>query len=65
MEGIFTVASSSTSTTYGNVSCAIKELILSKFPYDYFNYINISSELAFRNIKRQFGRNTDNEMKKE
>lgn len=64
MEGIFTVASSSTSTTYGNVSCAIKELILSKFPYDYFNYINISSELAFRNIKRQFGRNTDNEMKK-
>ena len=64
MEGIFSVASSSTSTTYGNVACSIKELILSKFPYDFFKYVNISSELAFRNIRRQFGRNTNNEFAK-
>lgn len=64
MNNIYAVASSSSSTTYGNISCAIKEMITSKFPYDYFKYINVSSELAFRNMRRQFGRNTNTEFVK-
>lgn len=57
MEKVFSMASASSSSTYGNISCAIREHILSKFPYDYFKYINISTEMAFRNMYRQFGGN--------
>lgn len=61
MHKIFAAAAPSSSVTYGNVSCAVRELIKSKFPYDYFKYTNISSEMAYRNIFRQFG-GTNNKM---
>lgn len=64
MDGIYTMASSSVSSLYGNVGCAIRELILSKFPYDYFKYTNVSTEVAFKNMRRQFGSNTNNEIAK-
>lgn len=64
MDGIYTMASSSVSSLYGNVGCAIRELILSKFPYDYFNYTNVSTEVAFKNMRRQFGSNTSTEIAK-
>ncbi len=64
MEGIYTVAASSSSTTYGNIASAIREMLISHFPYNYFKYINISTEAAFKNMKRQFGTNTNNEINK-
>lgn len=64
MNGIYTMASSSVSSLYGNIGCAIRELILSKFPYEYFKYTNVSSEVAFRNMRRQFGSNTNTEISK-
>lgn len=64
MDGIYTMASPSSSSLYGNVGCAIRELIVSKFPYDYFKYMNVSTEVAFHNMRRQFGSNTNNEIKK-
>lgn len=64
MDGIYTMASPSSSSLYGNVGCAIRQLILSKFPYNYFQYTNISTEIAFHNLRRQFGSNTNNEISK-
>lgn len=64
MEGIYTVASSSSSSLYGNIGCSIKELILSKFPLNYFKYTNVSTELAFHNLRRQFGSNSTKEITK-
>lgn len=64
MEGIYTVASSSSSATYGNVMCAIKEMLLTGFPPNYFNYTYVSTELAFYSLKRFLGPNTDNELRK-
>jgi len=65
MEKIFSIASSSSSTTYGNISCSVREYILAKFPYEFFKYTNISSEIAYRNLYRQFGGNNNmNEIKK-
>jgi len=64
MEGIYTVSAPSSSTTYGNVASAIREMLITHFPYNFFKYINISSELAFRNMRRQFGSNTNNEINK-
>ena len=64
MDQIYAIASPSSSTLYGNVGSAIKELILSKFPYNYFKYVNVSTELAFRNIRRNLKYNSDNEMTK-
>ncbi len=65
MEKIFSIASSSSSVTYGNISCSVREFILSKFPYEFFKYTNISSEIAYRNLYRQFGGNNNrNEIKK-
>lgn len=55
MNGIYTMASGSVSSLYGNVTAAIRELIISKFPKDYFKYITTSTELGFHNMKRQFG----------
>lgn len=63
MDSIYSVGSTSSSHTYGNLIEAAKDDILSKFPRDYFKYIHISSNLAFRQIKKY----TDNslaEMKK-
>ena len=64
MDGIYTMASPSSSSLYGNVGCAIRQLILSKFPYNYFQYMNVSTEIAFHNLRRQFGSNTNNEISK-
>lgn len=57
MDGLYTMASSSVSSLYGNVNCAIRELILSKFPRDFFKYEAVSTEFAPRNMRRQFGGN--------
>lgn len=64
MDGIYTMASPSSSSLYGNVGCAIRQLILSKFPYNYFQYMNVSTEIAFHNLRRQFGTNTNTEISK-
>lgn len=64
MDGIYTMASPSSSSLYGNVGCAIRQLILSKFPYNYFQYINVSTEVAFKNLRRQFGTNSNTEISK-
>ena len=64
MDGIYTMASPSSSSLYGNVGCAIRQLILSKFPYNYFKYMNVSTEVAFHNLRRQFGSNTNIEISK-
>ena len=62
MNNIYAVAASRSSTTYGNIASALREKIISKFPYNFFKYTNISTELAFRNMKRQFGSNTNIEI---
>ncbi len=64
MNGVITMASSSASSLFGNVGCGIRELILSKFPPNYFKYTNVSTELAFRNFSRVLGRNSLNEIRK-
>lgn len=55
MESIYTVASPSSSVVYGNIAQHTKELIKSIFPNSFFNYEHISTELAYRNIRRQLG----------
>ena len=55
MDGIISLANGSSSTLYGCIGCAIKDMIMSKFPQDYFQYTAVSSELATRNIRRTFG----------
>jgi hypothetical protein len=64
MEGIYAVASSSSSVTYGNIASFIKEMLINNFPYNFFKYTNITSEIAYRNIRRQLGSNTSNEFYK-
>lgn len=65
MQGMITSAASATSSLYGNVGCAVRELILSHFPYEFFTYVNVSSEMPYRNIRRVFGgSNSQREIKK-
>ena len=64
MENIYTIASSSASTTYGNIMTVVKEALVRSFPANFFKDINISSEIAYTNIRRRLGRNTLNEMSK-
>lgn len=64
MENIYTVASSSASTTYGNVMLAFKEALVSQFMPNQFTDVYISSEIAYINMRRRLGRNTRDEMKK-
>ena len=64
MDGVITLASSSVSSLYGNVAKCITSLISSKFPQNFFQYENISTEVAYRNMRRQFGANTNNEIAK-
>lgn len=64
MDGILAIANGSASSLYGCIGCALNDLIVSKFPNNYFKYTTISSELASRNIRRQFGTNTNIEMRK-
>lgn len=55
MDGIISMANGSSSSLYGNIAYAIKDLVESKFPKGYFNYTSVSSELATRNMRRLFG----------
>ena len=57
MNGIYTIGSSSVSSLYGNINCAIRELIISRFPKDFFKYTTCSTEFAYHNMRRQFGGN--------
>lgn len=64
MENIYTVASSSSSTTYGNIMTFFKEYLERQFSAGYFKDINLSSEIAYVNVRRRLGRNTLNELSK-
>lgn len=57
MDGIYTMASPSISSLYGNVNAAIREYVISRFPRNYFKYEGLSTEIAFRNIRRKLGGN--------
>lgn len=64
MENIYTVASSSSSTTYGNIMAFFKEYLVRQFGVDYFKDVNLSSEIAYVNIRRRLGRNSLKELSK-
>lgn len=52
------VASGSASVAYGNISQHVAQYVKKLFPKDFFNYEHFSSEIAYRNIRRQLGQNT-------
>ena len=58
------MASSSASTTYGNIMVFVKEKILQLLPIIQFKDINLSSEIAYVNTRRRLGRNTLREISK-
>lgn len=58
MDAIYMVASNSSSIAYGNISQHVAEYVKKLFPKDFFNYEHFSSEIAYRNIRRQLGANT-------
>lgn len=65
MEKIISFANTSASSVYGCIAYAIQDRILQEFPKDFFKYLTISSEIATRNIRRNFRTiNTNNEMSK-
>lgn len=64
MENIYTIASSSASTTYGNIMTFFKEYLVSNFSCNFFKEVYVSSEISYVNIRRRLGRNTLNEMSK-
>lgn len=64
MENIYTIASSSSSTTYGNIMTAFKEMLTQCFSANYFTQIFLASEISYVNIRKRLGRNTLNEMAK-
>ena len=64
MESVYAVASSSSSTTYGNIMTSFKEIIMQHFPVNFFKDVNLTSEISYVNIRRRLGRNTLNEMSK-
>ena len=64
MENIYTVASSSSSTTYGNVMTSFKEFLVRNFSANLFKDVHLSSEIAYSNIRRRLGRNTLKELSK-
>lgn len=64
MENIYTVASSSSSTTYGNVMTSFKEFLIRNFSANFFKDVHLSSEIAYTNIRRRLGRNTLKELSK-
>ena len=65
MDGIISIANGSSSSLYGCIGYAIKDMIISKFPKEYFKYTSVSSELATRVMRRTFGGNNNNvEIKK-
>ena len=64
MDSIYTVASNCSSVTYGNIAQHIREYVRNLFPKDFFKYETISSEIAYRNIRRQLGANTRKDLAK-
>lgn len=64
MENIYSSASSSASTTYGNIMTFVKEKIVEYLPIINFADINLSSEIAYVNVRRRLGRSTLREIKK-
>jgi len=64
MENIYDIASSSASTTYGNIMTFFKEKLLLMFGANKFTDVFISSEIAYVNMKRRIGRNELREMSK-
>lgn len=65
MEKIIAYANSSVSTLYGCIGYSVQDYIMNKFPKDFFKFTTVSSELASRNIRRNFRtQNTNNEMAK-
>lgn len=64
MENIYTVASSSASTTYGNIMSLIKEKVIQDLPIIHFKDVNLTSEIAYVNVRRRIGRNNVREMVK-
>lgn len=64
MQNIYTIASSSASTTYGNIMTFVKERLQQLFMIGVFKDVNLSSEIAYVNVRRRLGRNTTREMTK-
>lgn len=64
MENIYSIASSSSSTTYGNIMSVFKDLIIKMFPINYFKDVYVSSEISYVNVRRRLGRNSITEMSK-
>lgn len=56
-------AATSTSAIYGNVSSAIREFILLLLPRISFNYIHISTDIAYKSYKRFHGSNQKIDLK--
>jgi len=64
MDGIYAIASSSSSVTYGNIASYVKEMLIRKFRPDFFKYVSISTELAYRNFRRQLLNSSNDEITK-
>lgn len=64
MQNIYTIASSSSSTTYGNVMAFVKERISQCFPIGFFKDVHMGTEIAYVNMRRRIGRNTLKELSK-
>lgn len=64
MENIYAMASSTASTTYGNIMSFVKEQILQLLPIIQFKDVNLASEIAYVNTRRRLGRNTLREISK-
>lgn len=63
MQCIYTLGTSSSSHTYGNVASAVKEILTRYFTPNFFTYIYIDSKIAWKNIAEVLG-NGDAEIKK-
>ena len=63
MQTILSTGTSSSSHTYGNVSSAVKEIIKSTFPENFFKYTHISTEILSKEMKED-RINTDTEFYK-
>jgi len=50
MKSIFSVGTSSASHTYGNIAALIKAMVLSKYPQDLFNTVNMSTDTPFKSL---------------
>lgn len=64
MENIYDVASSSASTTYGNIMTFIKEKLIQMLSACTFKDVYLTSEIAYVNMKRRLGRNSMRELAK-